>query len=135
MLKCSKCQLEKDESEFHRNKRYKNGYSYVCNSCKKEYQADWYKRHHSEQYARINNTKQKIADYVKYLKETTPCADCGNFYPYYVMDFDHVRGNKKFNLAHAKLHGFNKVKLELEKCEIVCANCHRIRTYSKQLTS
>ena len=63
-----------------------------------------------------------------------PCRDCGIIYPHYVMDFDHVRGSKDFNLSSA---GFvrislDRVALELMKCEVVCSNCHRKRTQSRR---
>ncbi len=61
-----------------------------------------------------------------------PCADCGVEYPPYVMDFDHVRGEKLFNLGDAhNLAGYQQVLVELEKCDVVCATCHRIRTYTR----
>lgn len=55
--------------------------------------------------------------------------DCGNEYPYYVMDFDHVRGTKKFGInGTSDSHGIKAILEEVEKCDIVCSNCHRIRT-------
>lgn len=59
-----------------------------------------------------------------------PCADCNKKYPAYVMDFDH-QGNKVKTIAQARLHGWSKVKIleEISKCELVCANCHRERTF------
>lgn len=50
------------------------------------------------------------------------------------MDFDHVRGIKKYNIAHmVKLaYSIEAIKKELEKCELVCSNCHRIRTRNRR---
>lgn len=59
--------------------------------------------------------------------KSRPCADCGIQYPWYVMDFDHRHGEKKFNIGKARGVGFNVLKSEIEKCEVVCANCHRLR--------
>lgn len=64
------------------------------------------------------------------IKENTPCTDCGKKYPYYVMEFDHV--HKKSDKVSAissrsRLYVLN----ELAKCDVVCANCHRIRTYTR----
>jgi hypothetical protein len=59
-----------------------------------------------------------------------PCADCGEKYPPCVMDFDHVHGAKEHNVGHmvgwASIERLNE---EIGKCEVVCANCHRIRSY------
>jgi hypothetical protein len=50
------------------------------------------------------------------------------------MDFDHVRGEKKFNIGPTA--AANSVKMILEeakKCDIVCSNCHRIRTRARYM--
>lgn len=61
-----------------------------------------------------------------------PCTDCGVGYPYYVMQFDHIRGTKKFNMGDtAKWSSIKAVVAEMDKCEIVCANCHAERTYQR----
>jgi hypothetical protein len=46
------------------------------------------------------------------------------------MDFDHVRGEKKFNIKQAAQRrlGTRALLEEIAKCELVCANCHRLRT-------
>jgi hypothetical protein len=64
-----------------------------------------------------------------------PCIDCGITYPSCVMDFDHVRGIKRFEISNAVITGYTGEKLanELAKCELVCANCHRIRTYNRAI--
>lgn len=62
-----------------------------------------------------------------------PCVDCGGYYPPYVMDFDHVRGNKKFNLSHYFKGEKTKLINEMIKCQVICSNCHRIRTYNRRL--
>jgi hypothetical protein len=82
--------------------------------------------------------KQKYDDTVSKLtalKENTPCADCGNKFPHYVMEFDHARGEKKNNISSMKAKRFDNVSLqaELEKCDLVCANCHNTRTYFRRL--
>ncbi len=75
--------------------------------------------------------REELRKYVRDLKMSTACKDCGESYPYYVMDFDHLE-NKEFSISRL-VYANNKTKLrfELEKCEIVCANCHRIRTYER----
>jgi hypothetical protein len=82
--------------------------------------------------------KKKRHDVRKYIiskKTGMPCADCGVVYPHYVMDHDHVRGEKKFLISIAALKHYSRAKLdeELAKCDLVCANCHRIRTYLRAI--
>jgi hypothetical protein len=66
------------------------------------------------------------------LKEGIPCADCGRTYPTYVMEWDHLPDTiKTLVLADARRAAFSKKRIlaELEECELVCANCHRERTF------
>jgi hypothetical protein len=64
-----------------------------------------------------------------------PCADCGRRYPYYVMDFDHLR-DKKFQIGLLYRRGSWKLlKDEIAKCDVVCSNCHRIRTHERSAKS
>ena len=61
-----------------------------------------------------------------------PCADCGIQYPYYVMDLDHVRGEKLDHPNRVAKHYTKAIFLEeVTKCDVVCANCHRERTQSR----
>lgn len=81
--------------------------------------------------------KKKRSSYRKYLqevKEATPCADCKENFPYYIMDFDHLPGTeKKFEIGGANsATSLQALKDEIAKCEVVCANCHRHRTFMRQ---
>jgi hypothetical protein len=61
-----------------------------------------------------------------------PCVDCGKSYPSYVMDFDHVRGDKLFGIGGTCGHKTHaKLLAEIDKCDVVCANCHRERTHRR----
>jgi hypothetical protein len=59
-----------------------------------------------------------------------PCADCGRRYPPFVMDFDHRNGEDKTGniSAMAPRWSWSKIAAEVAKCDVVCANCHRMRT-------
>lgn len=58
-----------------------------------------------------------------------PCHDCGEMHPWWRMEFDHVRGpvTRRFS----RLASIKKVTEELEKCDVVCANCHRDREHRR----
>jgi hypothetical protein len=75
----------------------------------------------------------QISNFVKEIKEQTPCVDCSNNYPYYVMDFDHLEGRAKKNIISvlAATGRIGALKKEIEKCEVVCSNCHRKRTHKR----
>ena len=63
--------------------------------------------------------------------KSVPCADCKGCYPYYVMDFDHIRGKKLKGISQMGTAGRSLLLAEIAKCDVVCANCHRIRTFRR----
>lgn len=69
------------------------------------------------------------------LKESAPCMDCNKFYPHYVMDYDHRPGTGEKRCNPSQLPGLGSLKAmmkELAKCDLVCSNCHRIRTHERE---
>jgi hypothetical protein len=69
------------------------------------------------------------------LKESLPCEDCGQHYKACQMQFDHVRGEKYKNVS--SVIGscgarWETIQAEIDKCELVCANCHALRTWAWQ---
>lgn len=73
--------------------------------------------------------------------KSVPCMDCGIQYPYWVMQLDHVRGEKLAGINQlvgqgSKVPGgasYAKLLAELEKCDVVCANCHADRTFQRKV--
>lgn len=82
--------------------------------------------------SRHRQTRSKWRDIVNKIKEV-PCMDCGIQYPPYVMEFDHREGEEKVNsIADLLRFGkWNSILEETTKCDIVCSNCHAIRTYTR----
>src|SRR4051794_8192832 len=69
---------------------------------------------------------QNLVSIVKYL-QSHPCIDCGET-DIIVLEFDHVRGVKKFNVCSRIQVSWDALLDEINKCEIRCANCHRRAT-------
>lgn len=117
---CSKC-----------GKRPKSKSHVYCIACKKEYNAKHYSKNKIRYKLLINRRKREKREqasvFVEWLKEL-PCQDCKRVYPPVCMDFDHVRGIKRFNISQGVLRILDNLLDEIQKCEIVCANCHRLRT-------
>jgi hypothetical protein len=67
-------------------------------------------------------------------KEKNGCADCRNHYPHYVLEFDHRPEENKIDVVYRVLrnYGPEAAWLEVKKCDVVCANCHKIRTYQRE---
>lgn len=110
MKNCPRCKTEKPLTEFY-NRRGKKGGSVYCKSC---------------------TIKQTVERQRKFKEECvkykgSKCEKCG--YNKYVgaLEFHHKDSNQKdFTIAHSRLTSFSdKVKQELDKCEILCSNCHR----------
>jgi NAD-dependent dihydropyrimidine dehydrogenase PreA subunit len=97
----------------------------------KEYQREHYLKY-KEKYLKNKYVHRKeLREKIRKLKTETSCYDCGKNYPYYVMDFDHLE-NKEYLIA--RLINDNKkeaLEKEIQKCNIVCANCHRQRTHNR----
>ena len=77
--------------------------------------------------------KAEIRSWIQQLKSDMPCADCKLQWPYYVMHFDHLGDDKEMEINEAVNRGWSRarIQLEIDKCELVCANCHAIRTYQR----
>jgi hypothetical protein len=74
-----------------------------------------------------------MAAFVKEVKESRPCADCRNFFPHYVMDFDHRDASQKTAIVSRLVNhlSWRRLREEIAKCDLVCSNCHRIRTQER----
>ena len=76
---------------------------------------------------------QKNTEFLNEIKMSMGgCADCGyNEHPA-ALDFDHLPGSVKlFNIGQEKYRSQKQLREEIAKCELVCANCHRIRTVTR----
>lgn len=64
--------------------------------------------------------------------KSKPCTDCGGVFPQCCMEFDHTRGVKKFGIA-GRAYTLKQITEEIIKCDVVCANCHNIRTHKRRI--
>jgi hypothetical protein len=61
------------------------------------------------------------------------CVDCGYKAHPAALDFDHVTGDKRFAIGRGVTsNSMEAVMEEIDKCEVVCANCHRVRTETRR---
>lgn len=76
--------------------------------------------------------RKRNQDWLTEEKLRRGCVDCGYKANAVALDFDHLPGCvKKFDLAQAQSRSLNLVMAEAKKCEVVCANCHRVRTAAR----
>jgi hypothetical protein len=104
----------------------------------REYMRKWYAANKALQLRRVRtNTRKRrdsLAEWINEFKRR-PCADCGGDFPPYLMDFDHVAGDKLDNICGMRMRTVSReaILAEIEKCEVVCATCHRARTHARRL--
>jgi hypothetical protein len=106
-----------------------------CRTCMRAYQREWYAAHREDVTARVRKAKRerhRKNDAIIKAAKDQPCTDCGQRYAAEEMDFDHVRGVKSFNIGNARYdRSVEQLLNEIDKCEVVCAVCHRLRTVER----
>lgn len=71
--------------------------------------------------------------FIASIKRNSVCHDCKQSFHPAAMEFDHLPGSeKKFNLGNIGRRSLGAFKKEIKKCQIVCANCHRVRTEERR---
>jgi hypothetical protein len=83
---------------------------------------------------RATSPNPKVRAFHEWLQplKDRPCLDCGQNFPSVAMDFDHVRGEKTSGISQMWSWGRDRVLEEIAKCDLVCANCHRVRTQNRR---
>jgi len=95
-----------------------------------KYQAEYRTRNRDRAAFKRRERAKEVADY----KASKPCSDCGGYFHPAVMEFDHRPGEQKlFNIGTRNgTASRNTVWAEIAKCDLVCANCHRMRTVERR---
>lgn len=133
MIVCSICKEEKSEESFYFQNKLAGTRGAYCKPCRATYHKEYYTKNRAHLIAEAKRNSNIAKERVKALKEeylsNHPCVDCGEA-DSIVLEFDHVRGEKRFNIADSnKLgYGIKRIQREIDKCEIRCANCHRRKT-------
>jgi len=132
MKVCYRCRVSKDDSEFNKSTKNRDGLHSYCRECQKAHYRDNYARHLANvrrtSDARTARTRAVIGKLLQ-----TGCVDCGNR-DIRVLEFDHVRGEKVRGVGELVSRGasLEVILAEIEKCEIRCRNCHVIATFTRR---
>lgn len=65
------------------------------------------------------------------VREAVPCTHCGENLPACATDFHHIRGTKFRSVMDMTSYSWERIKEEMKKCDVLCANCHRIAEHRK----
>lgn len=138
MKKCGmkSCQVPLEEQQFNKNKTRKDGLSSICRICSKERSRRYYAEntieHKKAVFTRNRRLRQdNLRKVYDYLSENF-CVVC-NEKDITVLEFDHLRDKDK-NISElvSRGCGWETIKAEIEKCQVLCANCHRRKTAKDQ---
>lgn len=128
---CPRCKQTKSLDEFSSNRSRPDGKGSCCTLCARQYRQDHYKNNKDKV---IAGNKRRRQDNINKLWDVkhNPCKDCGLVDPI-VMEFDHIGDDKEHNVSRMVDDGYawSKILQEIAKCEMVCANCHRRRTFAR----
>lgn len=115
--KCGNCKIEKSIKDFPKNHIFPGGLDPICKKC-----SNAFMRKEKDRIYQMRKRQElwKLKD--------KPCTDCKQRFHPWVMEWDHVRGEKELTLSCVSVSEERRDK-ELEKTELVCSNCHAHRTY------
>lgn len=155
LYQCSICKDPKPKNSFYKRKNRPKGIASACKACSKLRTDNYIKNNKEKRKQTVRkwvnkNTDRMREHWRKYNKNNSdklyalmislkqnPCMDCGNSFPHYVMDFDHRDPATKHHCVSRvnKFRTEKKLLEEIAKCDLVCSNCHRIRTYTRNHSS
>ena len=129
---CRTCGEEKAEEQFSWRWQAQSVRQKVCKACRKIEISQWYERHKEEHVLNVRkNTdaqRQVLREYIRAYLVQHPCVECGES-DLVVLEFDHL-SDKERAISEMVARGVSieKLQREIEKCQVLCANCHRRKT-------
>ena len=130
---CGKCLKTKLIEEFNVIRQKEGKRHYWCKQCVKEYDRQRFKDPIIKERQKKKMREYKDAVYTKmytYL-QNHPCVDCSED-NILTLEFDHITQKTYTVGAMLQRYSWEKMLEEVKKCEVVCANCHSIRTATRQ---
>jgi len=138
MKKCTKCNKEKSLTDFFVKDKNTGRLHAQCKKCyqlhRQTYHAQHYRKYKDQYLLRAKLRREKLrqefrTNITQYLSDKT-CVLCGEN-DIRTFEFDHMDPhNKKFSVSQGVRLGYSweDILLEIKKCRILCANCHKKHT-------
>ena len=130
---CPKCGEEKTVDNFAKNKTRKDGLQCQCRTCLSAYKRASYRRNPRKKKEYVRDRYAKIRRWLNDYKSSLGCKRCGyNEHPA-ALQAHHVNPeNKTHTISKMLTDGYSieSIQKELDKCEILCANCHLIEHFA-----
>lgn len=134
---CGKCRAPRPLEDFALRNAARGTRSSTCKPCHRAYSLAHYSDNRRKYIDRAKKRRAPVRIrnrvWVRKHKALRACVDCGGKFHHAAMDFDHTAKNKR--AAVARLVGsclsLNTLRAEIRKCDLVCSNCHRVRTFKR----
>ena len=138
MKKCDMCRELKEDTEFAWRWKELGIRGDTCRECKKGYNKEYFEgpakeRHLQQVKERKKQAREFARKYLMNYLATHPCESCGES-DVRVLEFHHIRGDKDQTVSRMVGDGFSveRIKQEVEKCQVLCSNCHRKLTMDER---
>lgn len=128
---CNKCKSKLNESQFNKNKSRKDGLQNYCRDCEKTKHRNWYLKNRESRIKKAHNDGKLRLKWFEEYKRNLKCEKCGENH-IACLDFHHKdKDNKESSISKMVTNNcsIKKIKKEMEKCMVLCSNCHRILHY------
>lgn len=122
---CPSCQSEKPIDEFGKHAARKDGRQSICKRCDREKKNALYAKNPGVYKKLVKETKRRKAEWFANLKRGLKCSRCGDE-RWYLIEFHH-RNDKNDHVSEMVSNNVGKSRIlkEIEKCDPLCANCHK----------
>lgn len=128
MKLCKHCGKDKNEEEFAFRNKAKGVRRSICKECQRKRDNFYYNNSNKrKEYVKGGRKKdrERAKEFIANVKKNSTCKNCGDT-RWYVLDFHHRNDSEKsFNISRGHTKGFSTLQKEIDKCDILCSNCHR----------
>jgi hypothetical protein len=135
MRRCARCTADRPLDDFPRDRSRSSGRHPYCKPCHRAVSAartqsgdwrEWRRQAAARNYAAARELLNRL--------KSAPCTDCGGTFPPYVMQYDHRDpASKRRNVSTWASAGcITGMLAEIARCDLVCANCHAIRSHAQR---
>ena len=124
-MHCISCKEDKPEDQFNFRNKAKGVRQRYCKPCDSKIRKSAYNNHKTKTVAKVQERNRLLHADFKELKASLFCEVCGEDAPE-CLDFHHVDPTQKDAAVSTLIHyGRKKLQEEIEKCKVLCSNCHR----------
>ena len=131
---CKRCATHKAIADF--NKRYDRPgqYQHLCRACNSDYGKEWHRKNKDRRVVAAVKRRKELREWVADQKRGKPCTRCGYLGIPAALHWHHKDPSEKsFTISTGiDRHGKETIRAELQKCELLCANCHAEVTWGDQ---